>query len=494
MAVVSISCASSVLLALYLLVATWNLYKLMVPLARIDLSLYSPQDFVKPLWPPNTPLYLRVYLSTHRDFTVGVLEDRDSSRLLWEELVHRSSSVSKSLLLTVSPCASTISSEDSDDCQDKSFQAASQWLDDVERHAAVDRGLSVDMEGTSLLLSICRSASRHLQAAMQAILRGGNSSMLARDADQSRLSKPKSSTTDNRTLVQLSPTSPLWSALQNNSTLYTHVVLIHDPAADDDDSIPVETPNKDVKAQLLAASRSHRLLLGNVNLMKWDLPHHVLPPSRVLYHDLTYLIKRYVLWWHHEQQPPPWNMEVSKPQEHAAYIRAQQRKDDKVGCPYWKPLVSIQYISDRAEYPMDLVHSSGMPIVQLERSTSQHPTGLTFLPAIHVDEIGLTSEKYIPINDTVTSLPLRISFDRNDIVEHDDDLSRTASAAGGISPARWRLLSHLAQAIESQAALGFDESDIDDVRRLIADTNGKFRSRLAAYACHVCLAIYLSYS
>jgi hypothetical protein len=35
---------------------------------------------------------------------------------------------------------------------------------------------------------------------------------------------------------------------------------------------------------------------------------------------------------------------------------------------------------------------------------------LYYKPPIHADEIGLTSDKYIPLNDTVSSLPLKISY------------------------------------------------------------------------------------
>lgn len=40
-----------------------------------------------------------------------------------------------------------------------------------------------------------------------------------------------------------------------------------------------------------------------------------------------------------------------------------------------------------------------------------------------------------------------------------------------MSPARWRLLLHLSESIEKQKELGFEQSDIDDIKRLIADTN-----------------------
>ena len=118
---------------------------------------------------------------------------------------------------------------------------------------------------------------------------------------------------------------------------------------------------------------------------------------------------------------------------------------------------------------MNLAHVSGMELVRVGKSQI-HPSTIAHIPALHVDEIGLTSEKYIPLNQSISSLPLRISFDRSD-VEEDGYVHRSTATAGGISPARWRLLSHLSQAIESQKELGFDQSDIDDLRRLIADTN-----------------------
>ena len=40
-----------------------------------------------------------------------------------------------------------------------------------------------------------------------------------------------------------------------------------------------------------------------------------------------------------------------------------------------------------------------------------------------------------------------------------------------MAPARLRLIQHLEEALRSQSDLGFAESDIDDVRRLISDTN-----------------------
>lgn len=34
-----------------------------------------------------------------------------------------------------------------------------------------------------------------------------------------------------------------------------------------------------------------------------------------------------------------------------------------------------------------------------------------YKPIVHVDEIGLTSDKYVPLNKTLSSLPLKITIE-----------------------------------------------------------------------------------
>ena len=124
---------------------------------------------------------------------------------------------------------------------------------------------------------------------------------------------------------------------------------------------------------------------------------------------------------------------------------------------------------------MDYANRIGFDIIQLRRDQQQrgskHPSGYSYLPALHVDEIGLTSDKYIPLNETVLALPLRIGFHSDMLTTHDGDGSIVQTSHRGLSPARYRLLNHLSSALESQRELGFEQSDIDDLRRLIAETN-----------------------
>jgi hypothetical protein len=45
-----------------------------------------------------------------------------------------------------------------------------------------------------------------------------------------------------------------------------------------------------------------------------------------------------------------------------------------------------------------------------DRSTKAQQSAY-YKPSMYADEIGLTSDKYIPLNSTVDSLPLKISFE-----------------------------------------------------------------------------------
>lgn len=78
-----------------------------------------------------------------------------------------------------------------------------------------------------------------------------------------------------------------------------------------------------------------------------------------------------------------------------------------------------------------------------------------YKPALYADEIGLTSDKYIHLNDTVEELPLKISI-------------------GPMSTQRWFLMSHLEESLSAQKGFGFSDKDIDDVRRMITDTSLTF--------------------
>jgi len=479
---------------LYVGAAGYNLYKLMHPLVGVDLSSVPDDQFVRALWKSGEPMHMRIYLSTRPKFSWQFLEagyeterkesrgesqdddeeEKDTERrvassrdddvvrgdvsLLWDETVD-SPAFSKSFVL-----AGTTSDNVQDD---PSYKFASSWLDSAEKAAALERnegvvsavvsGAGHGIESTSILLTLYQTAARHVRSLLAS----------AGLVDPPVELEPKQAGILDRKVVRVSPESPIWTSVRSNSTLFVHVLCLKASSIEGTTAWPPAT-SQDLQRAVQSSYRNHALLSGQVDLVKFDAPHHIGKPSRILYRDVVYLFRRYVARSVSADEHSPWNMEYSKPEEYAAYRTSLDMKKRGAGYPYWKPEVAVKYVSDTVEYPLQYVGASGMPIVQVPRHP-EHPTGYSYMPAIHVDEIGLTSEKYIPINETVTALPLRISFDRSDM-EH-PTMPMSSATAGGISPSRWRLLTHLSQALESQKRLGFEQSDIDELRRLIADTN-----------------------
>jgi hypothetical protein len=464
----SISCGATVFMVLYMGTAFLNFYKLMYPLSTIDVASYPKTSLVGPLWDDASKLRMKVYLSSRPRFDTNFLDHEywyahaeaaeDQSRqeiddavLLWQQEMSEAST-SKSFLLTTLDC-----SEENEACVvDPSYEYATKWLDLAE-HKGEGGVLSElkageGIESTSVLLTIYWAISGQVKNLLRF------TGLLS--PDESSESKDKVTKSER---INLPVKSSIWSALQTNSTLYLHVILVKQDSA----SVLPQTLNEE-RLALSTASKTHSLMLGNVDLIKYDEPHHIRAPGRILLYDIVYLFNRHILG-RNTSEHPPWDMAFAQPEKFAIYQKARQMKVAGAGYPFWKPQVSIKYINDNVLYPVDYMGMSGMNLVQLDRKTQQHPTGIAIMPAMHVDEIGLTSEKYIPVNQTLTTLPLRITFDRSDM-EHKVSGS-SGMTEGSMSPARWRLLSHLSQAIENQKQLGFEQSDIDDLRRLIADTN-----------------------
>jgi hypothetical protein len=443
----------------------------MYPLAFIDLATMEASNFVKPLWEAESKMYMKVYLSSKSKFDKSFLdsefddqqtvESRDTV-LLWKQDIS-SPSLSKSFLLTSLDCSEENYDDDSCGEGDVSYKNAQLWLDDAEHLSnAQDGGIlstisaaGNGIESTSIILTLYQSLSKkfwHVLALMGVAKDPTNEASLLTSSKQK----------NERSTIHLPSSSPMWSRLMKNSTIYVHVLVTREGAHMDHPQTVEEAA-----AALGQASRTHSLLLGQVGLVKFDEANHLSQPGRILYHDLLYLFQKYILQFKSTTHPP-WDMEYAKPDYFASYQAAQEMKTRGAAYPYWKPEVAVKYLIDQDAYPNELAHVSGMQLVRVQQSGT-HPTGIAHIPALHVDEIGLTSEKYIPVNDTLSTLPLRISFDRSDM--EDKSRIQTTATAGGISPARWRLLTHLSASIESQKQLGFEQSDIDDLRRLIADTN-----------------------
>mmetsp|Transcript_13709 Transcript_13709/g.37915 ORF Transcript_13709/g.37915 Transcript_13709/m.37915 type:complete len:802 (-) Transcript_13709:61-2466(-) len=487
----NISCGASVLMAFYIGAAGFNLYRLMYPLGGFDASDYDLSKLVNPLWTtnPSEEMHLRVYVSTGAKFQNKFLSDEfwsdedeernepngpynptkpterpTDSALLWEEEVS-SPAFSKSFLLTSADCSVKDSNCRPD--EQESFDYAKNWLDKSDE-LAIERGeggviaalkaAGQGVESTSVLLNLYQSITKQIRKLL-IVLKMIPGSL---DEEEDVFAKRDLASILDRKTIDFSGESKIWNALRYNSTIHIHVLLVRKDKASGIEWPPTTASTAMKSLRQFASANS--VLTGGTGMVKYDLPHHVHKPRRILFQDILYVWRKYVGG---SREMPPWVMEISKPEETMRYKQAMEMKARKQPYPYFKPEVSIKYVNEVDSYPYELAGASGMPVVRT-RHSAQHPTGLAFIPAIHVDEIGLTIDKYIALNETITSLPLRISFDRSDM-EHTS--RATTATAGGMSPARWRLLSHLSEALQRQQDIGFDQSDIDEVRSLIADTN-----------------------
>ncbi len=121
---------------------------------------------------------------------------------------------------------------------------------------------------------------------------------------------------------------------------------------------------------------------------------------------------------------------------------------------YWKPRACLRIVVDSTKYLPPYVVGNIFALDSENRSTTDHSRihKLVYIPPIHVDEVGLTSDMYMPLNDSVNHLPLRISV-------------------GSTSMPRWQLLRKMDESMKHmEDTLGSQKRDTDEMRRLITDT------------------------
>jgi len=136
---------------------------------------------------------------------------------------------------------------------------------------------------------------------------------------------------------------------------------------------------------------------------------------------------------------------------------------------YWKPQVSVRMVTDWSIWPIQHVPYAILKNVVEYRYRPGKPESLRadkisqnivqrsyrYYPSVSADEIGLTSDQYIPLNKSVSNgvLPLKLSFSEQSLQQ-------------------WLFLSAIQSGMEAnKAALGVSDSDLDDVRRLISGTS-----------------------
>ena len=205
----------------------------------------------------------------------------------------------------------------------------------------------------------------------------------------------------------------MWKKLKSNSTsVYLHILLVHhsrrmNPVVSTDDytsGLALHSRIQMIKHDKIPRSFRHRYLLSDFGWVTVD------------------------------------------PEDEA---KARMSPNDLIS--YWKPEVCVRLVSDWTAWPQNYLPEQISSL--LVRGGSGKKSQIArYKPPVHADEIGLTSDKYVPLNNSVRALPLRLSY-------------------SAMSLQRWLLMQHLEESLTMQKEMmQFSDKDMDDVRRLISDT------------------------
>ena len=79
---------------------------------------------------------------------------------------------------------------------------------------------------------------------------------------------------------------------------------------------------------------------------------------------------------------------------------------------YWKPEIAVHIVTDFKKYPLRSVPPLVFPSLRIKQQNKKRSKEKQYyyMPVMYVDETGLTTDKFIPLNRSTISLPLRISY------------------------------------------------------------------------------------
>lgn len=124
-------------------------------------------------------------------------------------------------------------------------------------------------------------------------------------------------------------------------------------------------------------------------------------------------------------------------------------KDDKPveWVSSWKPNITINLVDDFTKYPHNAVPPNVAPYLNVEPSTGN------YYPTIFFNEFWLLRDKFIPINETVTELPLNLEV-------------------GPISMTKWQLFLQIDQSFQIHRSYGsMLEGEADELKRVFLEGN-----------------------
>nr|GLL19844.1 cleft lip and palate transmembrane protein 1 homolog isoform X1 [Ipomoea trifida] len=146
------------------------------------------------------------------------------------------------------------------------------------------------------------------------------------------------------------------------------------------------------------------------------------------------------------------NAEDSKDESDVPKVVEEDMADSKEDVPvewvsYWKPNVTISLVDDFTRYTQNAVPPNIAPYLNIE------PTTGNYFPTVFFNEFWLLKDKFIPINDTVTELPLHLEV-------------------SPISMTKWQLFLQIDQSFQIHRSYGsMLEGESDELKRVFLEGN-----------------------
>jgi len=113
---------------------------------------------------------------------------------------------------------------------------------------------------------------------------------------------------------------------------------------------------------------------------------------------------------------------------------------------FWNPNITINLVHDFTAYPQGGLPPHVSKVLEVHKDRNQ------YYPVIFFNEFWLLKEHLIPINETTPELPLHMSFNV-------------------LSFLKWTMYEQMSQSLEMQLSLGSQDSEIDDIKRMLLETN-----------------------
>ncbi|GAB4835476.1 hypothetical protein Ancab_000385 [Ancistrocladus abbreviatus] len=114
---------------------------------------------------------------------------------------------------------------------------------------------------------------------------------------------------------------------------------------------------------------------------------------------------------------------------------------------YWKPNVTINLVDDFTRYSLNAIPPNIAPYMNIEPKTGN------YYPTIFSNEFWLLRDKLIPLNDTVTELPLHLEV-------------------GPISMTKWQIFLQIDQSFQIHRSYGsMLEGEADELKRVFLEGN-----------------------